>query len=64
MYFVLYFNQEYPHIKAIFVVGLPSGSGAHEAQWRIRKESRMYGDILQVQNVLILYQIVILESFF
>ena len=38
-------------MKAIFVVGLPSGPKAAEIQDKIEKEHQHYGDILQVPSL-------------
>jgi hypothetical protein len=46
---LLFLNfQEYPHVKAIFVVGHPSGNKAERIQAKIELEHQKYGDILQV----------------
>jgi len=43
--------REYRHIKAIFVVGIPSGEKSDLIQSRIEREHELYGDILQVDYV-------------
>ena len=43
--------QELPHIRALFVVGIPSGNDADNIQTKIEAESQLYGDILQVDYI-------------
>ena len=45
------YMQENKYIKAIFVVGLPSGEKADIIQKRIEQEHKLYGDILQVDYI-------------
>ena len=45
------YMREQNHIKAIFVVGIPSGEKSAEIQERIESEHDLYGDILQVDYI-------------
>ena len=45
------FMREHTHIKAFFVVGIPSGEKAELIQKKIEKEHKFYGDILQVDYI-------------
>ncbi len=45
------YMREHSHIKAIFVVGIPSGEKSATVQSRIEHEHELYGDILQVDYV-------------
>jgi hypothetical protein len=45
------YMREQKHVKAIFVVGRPSGEKSDKIQERIESEHELYGDILQVDYV-------------
>ena len=45
------YMREHSHIKAIFVVGIPSGEKSDAIQSGIESEHELYGDILQVDYV-------------